>query len=912
MPRDNKKTRIKGLPPKLQMQQKDASTGSYPSKSRLASDNRTGDYNINWNDNKTIIFGQNFSFATNLQSYFRFQDPTDRADGGATGHYFPTFANINEVQKTDVAMVFNQAGNDWLTENVPVEPDIYGDELSILYVGNISSNCSGTISVFNPGVETATQSEPEKSWTTSFILRGLNAEGAINSLEGLWRVGEQTVATPAAQTDPFDGNIAYFAHRNADGLDEWKPRFVLLDQSGNGFGVEFGYSYFGFDNDWCHYTLTYDGSKTFNGIKLYMSGTEITSRSNIEYRSGQSAYIGITSSIEEHRFQLGHVDWETVGTDTGPSTNETWNIADLAIFNKALSAEEVSEFFNYTFVDVARTLAEGFAGNGIYSPSLVPSRSINPLAKEELKSGFIFGTGINYTSPHIEYIEEQSTNLVGDGFVRKGVGDSIAHFSPGQDLTPFRDFENPAVDGKSVANPFYATGSLVSDVGEGFDQPLWSKSKIEIDISAVEPKTIGYRSGSNVGGDDFAMMYYNAGTQTYMPVGSRKRWDEYEDASGSQFQNFINEKAIGFLPAVSIVAAGTTIFYYHQTPTSVFGFPYDEKYFINSNDSASSSILIPVSNWIDEPFLVEKIVVSFSCSHFAPHWETNAGAGLGSHAINTFFILNQKKNGKTQTTLKMSGSDFPLTQPNLEFTSSVEHRSGAMDLVTFNQFMFVGDTLAHATGAFPDSAYLEAQLQKEIQPFYVKDLYPGNEQFKFTGSINLSGTIKTPTATMPNIYSTLTELPFTYTTVEVPSGNNSDGFVRIQNTGFTGGRNGLLTIPNTRNLTRNFEAISERSIQLESGPNGQVPEIFARVPYILQPGDQLIIGWQCAYPITEHSTIRNPFPFAASPFYTGPELTINAGPAKVTLYGSKIRNGEETHDTLNQLLTSNSVHEVIE
>ena len=43
----------------------------------------------------------------------------------------------------------------------------------------------------------------------------------------------------------------------------------------------------------------------------------------------------------------------------------------------------------------------------------------------------------------------------------------------------------------------------------------------------------------------------------------------------------------------------------------------------------------------------------------------------------------------------------------------------------------------------------------------------------------------------------------------------------------------------------------------------------------------------------------------------GPELTFAAHPAKITLYGSYISEGQEVHDTINQPLTSNAIHEII-
>ena len=56
MTRVNKKTRIKGLPPRIFLQQKSARTGSLPSISRIPSDNRTGHFRTIFDDNSTIVF----------------------------------------------------------------------------------------------------------------------------------------------------------------------------------------------------------------------------------------------------------------------------------------------------------------------------------------------------------------------------------------------------------------------------------------------------------------------------------------------------------------------------------------------------------------------------------------------------------------------------------------------------------------------------------------------------------------------------------------------------------------------------------------------------------------------------------------------------------------------------------------
>jgi hypothetical protein len=77
-------------------------------------------------------------------------------------------------------------------------------------------------------------------------------------------------------------------------------------------------------------------------------------------------------------------------------------------------------------------------------------------------------------------------------------------------------------------------------------------------------------------------------------------------------------------------------------------------------------------------------------------------------------------------------------------------------------------------------------------------------------------------------------------------------------------------------------------------------------PYLLQPTDQLVFGWQL--PVANR--LNSAF---GTPQYNGKgtEMTFAPVPSKITLYGSMISEGHEAHDTLNQLLSSVSIHEII-
>ena len=86
-------------------------------------------------------------------------------------------------------------------------------------------------------------------------------------------------------------------------------------------------------------------------------------------------------------------------------------------------------------------------------------------------------------------------------------------------------------------------------------------------------------------------------------------------------------------------------------------------------------------------------------------------------------------------------------------------------------------------------------------------------------------------------------------------------------------------------------------------------EILQENPYILFPTDNLIFGWQAPIGNISGSSLGNVGDMG--------QLHFPQGKGRLILYGSSLRINPETnqleeyHDTLNQLLNSDSIHEVI-
>ena len=90
--------------------------------------------------------------------------------------------------------------------------------------------------------------------------------------------------------------------------------------------------------------------------------------------------------------------------------------------------------------------------------------------------------------------------------------------------------------------------------------------------------------------------------------------------------------------------------------------------------------------------------------------------------------------------------------------------------------------------------------------------------------------------------------------------------------------------------------------------------------YLLMPGDNLVFGWCLPYPdrfngktvygsmINQYSniTINSVQPLRSIMNFN------NQSPSKIIIYGSYITEGKENNNSINQLLSSETIHEVIE
>lgn len=870
MPRINKKTRIKGLPPKVQLQQRDAITGSFPSNARVASDNRTGNYGVSYDDRNTIGFGYSQNILDNVISYWRFNSgsgeevvPINLSSPSASYKVYPTFLgkSLDNIY-FDRSLTYRGAQPpdpgaphfDTVTKPFTGPTDDTNSTSMDFYPPD-GTMCSGSILLFNPASETVI-SGSEKSFTISFWARVAGTTPSVQYMVAL----AQPTATQSLGSITTGSILNLQRVASSDQL-----RIMLIDPNNNGIGKNLNTV---MGSGWHHYAITYDGSKSFTGITFYRNGVIQTNTLNL-FQGTLNAYVGMTSSINAHSIYFG-----TLANLSG-TTYDGW-MDEVAFFDRVLDSGEIKEIASF-------------------------QRSLNK-PKQNPLTGIYYGLGLGTSSSFIKTPTEQTSSLFGFGKVIKGIGDSAATFTPGQDLTPFQENDNPALDGLSSTSSFYAEGSPVSVVGEGFNQPLWSKTKIEIDITPRTQCTFGVRASGSLTDpshqDNFFMAYWNHVAKVWQGIGNGAPLNKYEGHSTASTPQklflMFSELCNGFGSTIdsggfsSALTASSTVV---GNPINNFGFPFDAKY------KATSSNYINISDYINGPFLVEKIVLLTSGTlDFR-----DSGAAMGGTAnstepaITTFFLLNQRPASPTKaesTIYWASGSSTIQTLVTRSLTAN-----SSRDLISWLQISKIVQSgpAAYRAGFSRDFNYTRINSRVHF-----------NRQFSITSSV------KTPVQYDMGVYN-IGDTPST--TPDNRAGQYFETWNRS-------GRN------NTNDFGRNYLNVFIQPERFGSmgfgGTNAwitaevQSNKQYAKVnPYILMPGDQLILGWNL--PSGQRAFIRRPTNLymlgqsTSSPNQLGPSLTFGpSGTHKLIIYGSQIRNQKEFHDTLNQLLTSNSVHEVIE
>jgi hypothetical protein len=470
-------------------------------------------------------------------------------------------------------------------------------------------------------------------------------------------------------------------------------------------------------------------------------------------------------------------------------------------------------------------------------PTGIPVSNSILLTNQELTSSF--NVVSNIVSANLQQWQKTNKNLISSSFVS------------------FRD--HCLLEADAVANQtkdvFFTTGSSVSDFGEGFSEPLWSKEKFEIDITPTIDCCFGiqnYNSTSN----NYMMAYWNKDEKKYEGIGSGKEFAEYNVTDVVTMNKFLSEKACSFGTSMDNSGVNTgfvSASYLIGNPISNFGFPSSDKY------EATGSQLINLTDYIKKPFLLEKVVLYFSGS-LNLHNTSNTIA-----CMTTFFVMNQRgaQINKISYPVQYSSGSTLLDSETINETNITTTR----DLITWLQIS------AKDSSVYPDYT---SGLQREYNYTPINFSAPLKKQFD--EQLVVSGNCKSAFAYQQGQNSIIN--------VTTTGGLKTSEYV--ESLSFSGrnmiGDNGRSFVnPWTDPKILGYATFP--SFWGGGSYNSLVNKEYKKNnPYILMPGDQLIFGWQLPYkgsPFNEN--------VGGIPTYdkAGPALTASMnGTHKVVFYGS--------------------------
>ena len=492
-----------------------------------------------------------------------------------------------------------------------------------------------------------------------------------------------------------------------------------------------------------------------------------------------------------------------------------------------------------------------------------------------------------------------------------GVSDARVRFTPGDDFTPYVEAKQYAADEIGSGDAFWATGTLPSIVGQGFTNPLWSKTKIEIDLNPTVPSDIFWSTGSSASPIGSGFSYYNFDLKQWEMLGC--------DITGS---------AVDYLHVNPVVATGSLLAHapgrnnaydagansdeivkirlQEGYPTTYAGFPSAAQF------NATSSQLFDVSSVIRHPFMVEKVVYEFSGAlKMAVGSPVNEGTYFGFGILNHH--LNSNLLNSFATSFINSGSNHDRGTPADE---AANYDMNRMKKLVQRTVTVPKDIVAVGITSIANDF--------DVYTTRRRDLNVDVATTTTTGSFILSMSANTPVyATTLQYHDAATFGGSSATGREGFSGSTLDQLRFLSWQG--GGRNGLTAaeqgglLATGRSFSRanastamsgalniiNFDSTDTNGIGFET-----YESVRQDAPYLLMPGDKLSFYWQnqkwpnrygtaLGGAVTEEKTSRF-------------KLRLAPGKGKLVLYGSMIRDGREFHQGLNQHLTSDAIHEDVQ
>jgi len=547
-----------------------------------------------------------------------------------------------------------------------------------------------------------------------------------------------------------------------------------------------------------------------------------------------------------------------------------------------------------SYPTIART--GDFTRTGAYSILWDDRRTIDFVEYSNLA----MPAGLALDSPHINEEITSSISVVGNAV--KGVGDVFSTFvNSGESLGPF--IEDSLFE-QNKTGSFYMTGSSHVRTGLGFSSPLKSKTQVRFRLPISASTTLSAQTSS--------IYYYN---NTYK-VWDRIRSDLETDPIHSYLQSTAASEGKLFGPFGSMMVSGTSNL---TSPTSgfyIFGTPDNEESAntqdippmdisfpavgmvkpllphpqvsesLNSNDlryAASDECLITPD--IQHPFLIEKIIIRVPVEA-GPGWTgdrtTVEHSGTFSYGGPALTLALQRQIASDRREIIVSGSIIPSGDNASASFSTNKNNTSPQGFLSF------GGT--PAATVIPDSnGFFSGSVLMEMIPAISNGVI----------SCGFEGTYGYGSFSFGSLFTGSLIISIN------PFGRSTDG--RMSGRSFFG--RDLLSPGSDNDIIRPLYEDTFTAEHIH-----YVAHSHAVSPYLLLPNDKLLLSISKSRPV--HSGCAELTPPSGYHGYGGlltgsHDIKIASGRMDVTMYGSLVRNLTEFHDTLNQPLTSDAIHEAI-
>lgn len=546
----------------------------------------------------------------------------------------------------------------------------------------------------------------------------------------------------------------------------------------------------------------------------------------------------------------------------------------------------------------------------------------------------------------------------------KGVVDDLIADEPRSFIEPFSEYKLFENDAAAATDPFFTSGSNIDQLSDGLSQPLKAKTQIRLSFP-VNHSVVPLGNTSSI-------YYYNVREASWnvpqnssytLPNGAttntsgRPKGDLVLDLSADSSQRRILEDHRGFGPIGNSLASGTHVPSGPGDQTdAAIGSPYSVQNVANALNKEYTKSVTVAEDYratvdevfklpINQPFLIERAVIELPFAAgdgwfrdmttcMVPLDNVPGAFDFGGPAL-TVALFNQTIAGaRSRRDLILSGTFTHYSDsvgneivfssfPPISSTFQIRPRGfAAFNAVPGGVVMPVSTSTGYTfTGSV--AIKCEAQVSNGVIVRLEMAMTGGNVQANRQGVLDVFNTseITLGNQTLPN-YAQSTYIAYINNFGRGGSGFDPSGrsalgkeFTtyqevtaqgKIRNPFFISATLGGASTSSYTGIPTQFSgAIAngstfrfEAAIPLES---------YRPSPYIVRPDDTLVLAISKTRPVFFGS--QTPHPKTSGSITH--DVTLLTGTINMVLYGSLLREGKEFHDTLNQPLSSDAIHEIV-